>query len=134
MISLPPPFQLDIQSKQTSISPLIIIDNDIYISTVKGIFNVDTYWEDYNLKISNISESIDIENKKFKINNVSFSLSNYPQNNIRFSDFVAEKGLINKFIDKNHVPYIPGQGNHDFTMDLIVGSFMSIVPRIERRI
>ena len=42
--------------------------------------------------------------------------------------------LINKFIDKNHVSYIPGKGNHDFTMDLIVGSFMSIVPRIERRI
>ena len=70
MIELSSKFLQDIQPKETNITPLIVIDGDIYISTNRGLFDSDIFWEDYSLSISNISESIDIENKKFKINNL----------------------------------------------------------------
>ena len=63
MLGLSDKFQLDIQSKQTNITPLIVIDNDIYISTVKGLFNGDIFWEDYNLSIPSIKDSINIKSK-----------------------------------------------------------------------
>ena len=103
MITLPSKFERDIQSNQTSLIPLIVVDpesdNPIYISTVKGLFNGNIFWEDRNLKISSIKESINLESSKFKINNLSFSLSNYELNGMRFSDFALEKGLVNADVD-----------------------------------
>ena len=99
MLGLSDKFQLDIQSKQTNITPLIVIDNDIYISTVKGLFNGDIFWEDYNLSIPSINDSINIKTKTIQINKLSFTLSNFPINGKRFSDFVYERGLLNKFVD-----------------------------------
>jgi hypothetical protein len=53
-----PKFQKDIQNNQTSLTPLIVVDpdseNPIYISTVKGLFSGDIFWEDMGLKIGNI--------------------------------------------------------------------------------
>ena len=58
MITLPSKFERDIQSNQTSLIPLIVVDpesdNPIYISTVKGLFNGNIFWEDRNLKFSSI--------------------------------------------------------------------------------
>ena len=99
MLGLSDKFQLDIQSKQTNITPLIVIDNDIYISTVKGLFNGDIFWEDYNLSIPSIKDSINIKSKNFQINRLLFTLSNFPVNDKRFSDFVYERGLLNKYVD-----------------------------------
>ena len=99
MIELSSKFLQDIQPKETNITPLIVIDGDIYISTNRGLFDSDIFWEDYSLSISNISESIDIENKKFKINNLSFSLTNFPINDNRFSNLISERALINKYVD-----------------------------------
>ena len=80
MIELSDKFQLDISSNTYSIQPLIVIDNDnnpIYISTYKQNFNVDeensVYWEDYDLSIANITESIDLKAKSFKTSNLNFS-------------------------------------------------------------
>ena len=59
-----PKFQRDIQSNQTSLIPLIIIqpnsDSPIYISINKGLFHGNTFWEDRNLKVSSLKESINL--------------------------------------------------------------------------
>ena len=98
-----PKFQRDIQSNQTSLIPLIIIqpnsDSPIYISINKGLFHGNTFWEDRNLKVSSLKESINLESNAFKINNFSFSLGNHEVNGMRFSDFVLEKGLMNADVD-----------------------------------
>tara|TARA_Y100001938_G_scaffold84080_1_gene115547 strand:- start:1080 stop:5732 length:4653 start_codon:yes stop_codon:yes gene_type:complete len=103
MISLPSVFEKDIQSNTISITPLIIVDDSIYISSNKGIFknkqNINVFYEDRNLQLSNISESVDVIEKRFKINNVNFKLNNFPVNGVRFSDFVSDTNLINKFVD-----------------------------------
>ena len=106
MIDLSNKFQLDISSNTYSIQPLIVIDvenNPIYISTYRQNFNIDeensVYWEDYNLSISNISESIDYNNKNFKTSKLDFTLSNYIINGRRISDDIAQYSLINKYVD-----------------------------------
>ena len=96
MLTLSPQFDRDIQTKETNITPLLVIDNDIYISTVKGSFSANIFLEDYALNITSIKDSIDIKNKTIQINKVSFTLTNYPVNNKRFSDFIHERGLLNK--------------------------------------
>ena len=58
--------------------------------------DVNVFWEDYGLKIDSIKESLNIVSRKFKINNLTFNLSNYLVNGKRFSDFVADKALLNK--------------------------------------
>ena len=105
MLQLSDKITRDISSNQTSITPLIVVNDSIYISTVKGIFDTgasfgqNRYWEDRDLKLSSIKESVDLIDRKFKINNLSFGLNNYPLNGLRFSDFVSEESLINKYVD-----------------------------------
>ena len=103
MITLPNKIERDIQGNQTSLIPLIVIapesDNPIYISTIKGLFDANIFFEDMGLKVSSIKESIDLEKGIFKINNLSLSLNNYQINGQRFSDFVVEQGLLNKTVN-----------------------------------
>jgi len=99
MLDLSSKFSQDVESKQTNISPLVVIDEDIYISTVKGLFDNNLFFEDYDLKLSNITDSISIRNKNIQINKLRFTLSNFPQNGQRFSDFVFERGLLNKSVE-----------------------------------
>ena len=98
-----PKLQKDIQSNQTSLIPLVVIDsesnNPIYISTVKGLFDGNTFWEDRGLKISSIKESVNLESSKFKVNNLSLTLNNFVMNGERFSDVVLERGLLNKDVE-----------------------------------
>lgn len=97
-----PKIQNDILKKQTTLVPLIVIapdsDDPMYISTNKGVFG-GQYYEDRNLKISSIKESVNLESSKFKINNVTINLSNFIILGNRFSDFVFEKGLLNSQVD-----------------------------------
>ena len=71
MLTLSRTIERDLERNDTFLQPLIILDsegeNPIYISTTKQIFHTDIYWEDYGLKINSIKESIDLENRKFKI-------------------------------------------------------------------
>ena len=109
MITLSDKIQNDVQLKEVTLIPLIVIDSDsenpIYISTIKHSFKINNstdsfaYWEDRGLKINSIKESLNITSKKFKINNLTFELSNYPVNNTRFSDFVSDRGLLNKTVE-----------------------------------
>lgn len=98
MINLSEQVRLDIDSQKSSLIPLIVINTDpkIYISTNKGIFDGDIFWEDYNLSVSTLSDSINIKSKNFQVNKISFTLSNYKVGGKRFSDFIYERGLLNK--------------------------------------
>ena len=86
------------------------IDNyssSIFISTTKQAFKLThslispetndiIYWEDSNLKVLSIKESIDIQNRNFKINNVSFTLSNTAKGDKKLTDILSEKNITNK--------------------------------------
>ena len=75
-------FSSDIESNHATSYPIIIIgidtDNPIYISTVKETL-LDTeggdplVFKDYNLKISNIKESVNLESHVIKISNTSIT-------------------------------------------------------------
>ena len=110
MLVLSDAITLDLSFRETYLVPLIVIDavrdetgnfiNDpMYISTNKGVFSGDIFWEDFDLKISSIKESLDLVNRKYKINNLSFTLSNYYVQDKRISDFVADRALLNKTVE-----------------------------------
>ena len=87
--------QVDCDACGESVSPLdnnaknngIQIGDEIFISQVKEMFDGEIY-EDHNLKISNIKESIDFESRNFKISNVSITLSNYADLSDKLSSIV----------------------------------------------
>ena len=107
-LTLPPNFKNDLQTRDTSLIPLIIIGNwydddsgsgwsgdSYYIST-----NVQQYGSTSTLpillNIPSLKESIDVEKRNYKISAVNLSLSNYKiSNGKRFSDLVADRSLIN---------------------------------------
>ena len=94
MLSLTEKFERDIQQNHSTVYPLIIIDNQYYISTIKEIIksgDQSFVFEDYGLKISNIKESIDVQSHSFKISNVTISLNNYDIHDIRLSDAISDK-------------------------------------------
>ena len=110
-------FKSDIEGNHVTAYPLIIIgadtDNPLYISTIKEtivdieydddgneINRIPLVFKDYNLKISNIKESINLESHVIKISNVSITLNNYEQNGERLSD-----SLIGDFNIDAHVFY-----------------------------
>ena len=75
----------DIKSKHLSNFVLVTIGDDIRISTQKITFDGD-YYKPILLNIPSISESLDIEQRKYKISSVSLSISDYEYNGERFSD------------------------------------------------
>ena len=91
MIVLKEKFRQDTLGANLNIIPMVVIDDSIYISQVKQNFG-GRYWQDLDLKINSIKESVDFESHKFKISNVSITLNNYVINKQRFSD----RNYINK--------------------------------------
>tara|TARA_R100001594_G_scaffold1545_1_gene6711 strand:- start:2338 stop:6585 length:4248 start_codon:yes stop_codon:yes gene_type:complete len=63
--------------------------------TIPGTPNIYTYeyYEDRDLSVSGISESIDLKNKKFKIGTVNVSLTNISVGGKIFSDVLADTGI-----------------------------------------
>ena len=63
---------------------------NIYVSNKKQMFDSDAegvvYYEDIDLKVSKISEKIDLKTKKTQLSNVTITLSNFPIQNTRFSE------------------------------------------------
>ena len=101
-LSAYPKFKQDSEQSHVTIYPLVIIDNEYYMSTVKEVIveaegGETLNFKDYNLKISNIKESTDIENRNFKINNVTLNLNNYEIDGQRLSDVLVFK--INKDVE-----------------------------------
>ena len=119
-------FSSDILNKGNTIYPIIILDWDIEndniktgittgsssicISTVKDFIAYSDdpetqealntiYLPDMDLKINARNESIDVENNKFKIGNVSVKLNNFSNYmDERLSDYLSDNQLINKYV------------------------------------
>lgn len=94
MITLTDKFKRDIELDHFTVYPLVIIDNEYYISTIEEtiLFNNEPLqFKDYGLEVSNIKESIDVQSHSFKTSNVSISLNNYINNGIRLSDAISDK-------------------------------------------
>ena len=81
MLGLPQKFKNDIaNTHQTGLSPILVIGWDmdtntpssdaIFLGQNKEIFDGHQV-EDYDLKISTLKESIAMDTRKFKINNIS---------------------------------------------------------------
>jgi len=100
-----PEFKSDIQGNATNIHPVVKIETNppIYLSQNAEVLEDDGVIKNFqalNLKIPSIKESIDIENRNFKINNVTLTLSNtdYFTNDgskIIFSDLFNEVNFLN---------------------------------------
>ena len=84
---LPTNFQNDIQGKDTNLVPIVII-GDMHISTNSLTFD-GQYYKPILLNVPSLKESIDIEKRNYKINNISLSISNYEYEGARFSDTVT---------------------------------------------
>ena len=82
-----PNFKADIQGRDTALIPIIKI-GDIYISTNSMIYDGQPILP---LLTSNpsLKESIDIETRRYKISNISITISNYPYEGQRFSERVG---------------------------------------------
>lgn len=89
-------FLNDIESKHLSTFVLVTIGDDICISTQKITFD-DKYYKPILLNIPSISESLDIEQRKYKISSVSLSISDYEEDGERFSDTLNT--LMNKEVN-----------------------------------
>ena len=124
-------FQLDIQRNHVTVYPLIILGTDtsdpVYISSVKEVMlneegGSPLDFKDYNLAISNIKESINVDTHAFNISNVTLTLNNYEQNGQRLSDILLDK--TNKGVDV----YYKTQSCNTLTDCLLV--YKGIVKRI----
>ena len=81
---------------------------NIYVSNKKQMFDSDAegvvYYEDIDLKVSKISEKIDLKTKKTQLSNVTITLSNFPIQNTRFSEH------LNNALGKNVSIHLKTQG------------------------
>ena len=89
MIPLPEKIQNDFSSNTQQLNYLLYIETDpiIYIGSNKQTFGLNkTYYEDLDLKVSNISEKIDLKTKKVQYSDMTFTLSNFYLNEQYLSD------------------------------------------------
>ena len=83
----------------------ILLSTDPGFKIINGSYKGNTtdnksfYFEDRDLSIPSISESIDIEERKFKLSNVDIKINNYPiYLDKRTSDLFKNNNYINKFV------------------------------------
>ena len=89
MIPLPDKIKNDISSQVGALEYLLQIEAtpNMFIGTTKQTFGSNgTYYEDLDLKVSNISEKIDLKTKKVQYSDMTFTLSNIYQNEQYLSD------------------------------------------------
>jgi len=68
-----------------------------YISTREQYFE-GNFYEDYDLNIGSLKESINFKTKKIKISSTSVTLNNFEKDGLRFTDR-AKHGLLNATVD-----------------------------------
>jgi hypothetical protein len=101
MLNVPQAFLNGFTGNTSSVYPIVVItagDNIIRLSQIKGVFDGE-YYEDRFLKVNSINEKIDIQNKKFKVNQVRVQVSNYIINQIRFSEKFKNFSFTNAKVD-----------------------------------
>ena len=95
-------FSDDIKSKDTNLYPVVVIDkdgeNEIRISTNSTTIG-GQYYSPILLNVPGLKESIDVSTRRYKISNVSLSISNYEHDGSRFSETVGDNSLINQSVD-----------------------------------
>ena len=86
-----PRIHTDIKSKVANSDFLIQINTNptLYIGTRKQSLGDDLFFEDKDLKISGLTEKIDIKDKKIQFSKVKITLNNFKVNNLRLSDSLS---------------------------------------------
>ena len=97
MIELPEKFKKDTEGKETFLVPLVVIDNQIYISTNK--LNLENSYQPLLKDIGNIRESIDIKEKRFKTSSITMQCYNYDYNNTTLSVRLFSPSVLNKKLE-----------------------------------
>ena len=100
MLTLPEIFEKDIQGSTTNIHPVVIIrtDPEIYLSQIEEVIEyngVKTNFKALNLKVPSIKESVDLETRNMKVNNITLTVSNKDS----FSDLFSARNFLNVFVD-----------------------------------
>ena len=101
MLNVPQAFLNGYTGNTSSVYPIVVItagDNIIRLSQIKGVFDGE-YYEDRFLKVNSINEKIDIQEKKFQVNQVRVQVSNYIINQIRFSEKFKNFSFTNAKVD-----------------------------------
>ena len=97
MLNIPERFRIDIDSKTIDLKPLVIIDDRFYLSTSKESLE-EFIFKPLIKNIGSIKESIDIQNKTFKISSITLSLYNYKYDDEYLSDMIFSPSVMNKKI------------------------------------
>jgi hypothetical protein len=108
-LKLPVNFKNDLESNNLNLVPIVTIGNMAYVgetlSFTSDFFDISTgvinignnrVTKPLLLNMPSLNESIDIEKRKYKINNVTLDISNYEHGGNRFSEMVGSDPLINK--------------------------------------
>ena len=74
MLDIPQRFNLETDSKFLNLIPLVVVDNRLYFSTSKESLEEGLRFKPLIKNMGSIKESIDIQNKTFKISSVTLSL------------------------------------------------------------
>ena len=79
----------DIQSRDTALFPIVtfnLLGGSVYKISIKPFTLDSEHYSPLLLSSPSIKESIDLENRKYKISNVSLKISNVEYNGLRFTD------------------------------------------------
>ena len=98
MIELPEIFKNDTQGNTTHLVPLIIINDRLYLSTQKTKLDGKVY-SPFLKKLGNISEGVDINDRKYKVSNSRITFYNYTYNNAKLIDVIMQEETFNTPIE-----------------------------------
>jgi len=106
MLQMSDKFENDTVGNNLSLFPLVVITfadsgEKLYISTNNVSFD-DNYYKPILLNVPNVKESIDLENRKYKISNANLSINNFPVSGEVFSDSLLDSSgnyIINAEVD-----------------------------------
>tara|TARA_R100000781_G_scaffold90102_1_gene55581 strand:+ start:6022 stop:10410 length:4389 start_codon:yes stop_codon:yes gene_type:complete len=107
MIPIPEKFKQGFSHKISGVFPVVVIsvyDNGvgkvIRLSQKKGLFGgSEGVFEDRDLKVSSIRERVDVQNRKFQVNQVDISVSNYMIKGERFTEKFEGNTFTNSSVD-----------------------------------
>ena len=105
MLEMSEKFTNDTFGNNLNLFPLVVITylsgENLHISTNNVSFG-GNYYKPILLNVPNIKESIDLENRNYKISNANLSISNFPVNGEVFSDSLLDSSgnyIINAEVD-----------------------------------
>jgi len=100
MITIPEQIQKDLITDVNNFDVMAVItsaSDTFYFSTREQYFE-DVYFEDLDLRISALKESINFKSKKVKMSGTSITLNNYAKDGVRFTDR-AKYGILNATVE-----------------------------------